>query len=95
MTATLQQIGWNTLKNRRRVQRLVLLHKAIYGKVSLQIPPYFRRPEKTTRQTGSENETDLYKHSFYPRTIKQWNSLPPDIRATENAAAIKKAVGAV
>jgi len=106
MTAALQQIGWNTLENRRRVQRLVLLHKAVYGKVALQVPPYFVRPEKTTRQTGSENETDsafinmyartdLYKHSFYPRTIKQWNSLPPDIRATENAAAFKKAVGEV
>ena len=58
MTAALQQIGWNTLENRRRVQRLVLLHKAVYGKVALQVPPYFTRPEKTTRQAGSENETD-------------------------------------
>ena len=66
MTAALQQIGWNTLEN-RRVQRLVLLHKAVYGRVALQVPPYFVRPEKTTRQTGFKIETDSAFMNMYAR----------------------------
>ena len=35
-------------------------------------------------------ERDIYKYSFYPRTIAEGNSTPPDITKSTNVNSFKK-----
>ena len=32
---------------------------------------------------------DSYKYSFYPRTIVEWNSIPPEIRKAKSVNSFK------
>ena len=37
-------------------------------------------------------KSDYRKFSFFPRTIRDWNALPPDIAAAESLEIFKKRV---
>ncbi len=98
MTKILEDLKWDTLEKRRKVQRLTLLYKAVHGFIHIPLPGYLERPNRVDRghhshhfiQLGSQ--TNQYQHSFSPRTVAAWNSLPPDIVAHLDAASFKKAV---
>ncbi|VDI43020.1 Hypothetical predicted protein [Mytilus galloprovincialis] len=72
----------NTKKNWNN--RLCMFYKATHGKAAVNIPSYVRRPSTSTRQyhpekfTQISTSTDAYKYSYIPRTITDWNSLPPE-----------------
>ena len=74
-----------TLELRRKISRLQLFHKAIYGSVAMSIPQYFQQTQRPTRNhhplhlIQPQTLTSAYQQSFYPRTVKEWNSLPTSI----------------
>ena len=85
MTALLQQLSWQTLEARRRLARLVLFYELVNGEAAIAIPPYIQRTSVQTRQHHTDKfmmvraATDTYKYSFIPRTIADWNKLPPEV----------------
>ena len=85
VTTILLNLGWQTLENRRKMARLTLFYKSINGEAAVNIPPYLTKPTTRTRQYHSQRfsrlrtSTDTYKYSFIPRTISDWNNLPPEI----------------
>ncbi len=96
ITALRKDLGWATLEDRRKVKRLTLLHKAIHGKVAINIAA-----QRSTRQSRRGNDhrfippatyIDAYKFSFHPRTINDWNSLPGSISGIEDEDDFKSAV---
>ena len=81
MTGILGQLKWESLKKRRKDNRLVLLYKGLKGKAS--VPTADLMPK--TRRARSQNfvafqipiaNTDVYKGSFFPQNIRYWNALP-------------------
>ena len=82
---TIQNLGWQTLENRRKMARLTLFYKSINVEAAVNIPPYLTKPTTRTRQYHSQRfsrlstSTDTYKYSFIPRTISDWNNLPPEV----------------
>jgi len=52
-------------------------------------------PKRQTRNTHSRycqipsTSSDYRKESFFPRTIREWNALPPDIVAAKTHEAFK------
>ena len=84
VTNILNTLGWPSLQSRRKTSRLTLLYKATHDKAAINIPSYIRRPSISTRQyypykfSQISTSTDAYKFSFLPRTITDWNSLPPE-----------------
>ena len=64
--------------------RLILLYKGLKGKASVptdDIIPKTRRcrnQHSMAFQTPTAN-TDVYKGSFFPQTIKDWNALPDSL----------------
>ena len=96
VSAMLDNLQWPTLTHRRKVARLSMLKKmtrneAIVSK-KLLIPT-------TRQQRGHEQQFQtihcrtLYRQqSFLPRTIKDWNSLPPDTIAADSLDAFKARV---
>ena len=79
MTGILGQLKWESLKYRRKDNRLILLYKGLKGKANVptdDIPKtrYCRNWHSMAFQTPIAN-TDVYKGSFFPQTIRDWNAL--------------------
>ena len=82
-TALLKELGWSPLEERRRTQRLCMMYKIVHGLVAVP-PTHLVKPNRQLRghrykyQHISTN-CEQSKHSFYPRTIREWNSLDANI----------------
>ena len=81
-----EQLGWESLTERRRFRRLVQLYKIVNGLT----PEYLRSPVPSSRShsfdTRSGNvipivkcRTTSYMNSFYPHAVKIWNELGPEL----------------
>lgn len=98
VTSMLHTLGWRSLQLRRADARLVLMYKIIHGLVaipSVQLVP----PGKITRSTHSftfrqiQTTKNVYKYSFFPLTIVQWNRLPDSVVALPDVDHFKLEVG--
>ena len=75
MTGILEHLKWASLKKRRRDIRLLLLYKGLKGKASLptdDLIPLARRcrnAHSMAYQVPIAN-TDIYKRTFFPQTIR-------------------------
>ena len=96
-----KQLNWLSLSVRRLQSRLVLFYKICHQNIAIPIPPYLQIPLRTTRHTSNINEnsytyrklrtsTDTYIYSHFPRTITDWNSLPPSLCATPTVQSFKE-----
>ncbi len=62
------------------------MYKTLHGQAAINIPPYVKH--KTVIKTRNSDPMkfipiqitcDEYKYSFWPKTINDWNGLPPNI----------------
>lgn len=81
----------NTLETRRKINRLLLLHKFLSGKIAVNEANLVQ--PATTRKTRHTSEhaltpifakTNSYKYSFFPRTVSDWNDLPANVVNANN-----------
>ena len=81
----MQRLKWRPLADRRKDARLVMLYKIdreliVINKENRLIPP-----GRKTRQAHNRSfqipssRIDTKKMSFFPRTVRDWNLLAPDI----------------
>ena len=89
MTGILEKLKWESLKEKRKESRLIMLYKGLKGAASIStydlVPPirHTRKHHSLTLHTPLAS-TDTYKCSFFPHTIRDWNSLTNSlISATE------------
>ena len=79
MTGILEQLKWESLKIRRD-SRIIMFYKGLKGVASIPsndlVPPvrHIRKHHSLAFQTPFAN-TDIYKSSFFPKTIRDWKSL--------------------
>ena len=77
VTKLLEELGWKSLKNRRKVDRLCLLKKALDKNATLPLDD-LSKPVKRTRHMHNSYyitiyaRTNIFKFSFVPRTVKWW-----------------------
>ena len=85
MTGILEQLKWESLKKRRKDNRLILLSKSL--KVKARIPTgdlipntrLCRNQQSMAFQIPSAS-VEAYKCSFFPQIIRDWNVLPDSLR---------------
>ena len=80
MTGILEQLKWESLKKRRKDNRLILLYKGLKGKTDLQvtISPRLGFAEINIYSMAFQipsARVEAYKCSFFPKTIRDWNVL--------------------
>ncbi|XP_071479335.1 uncharacterized protein B0403.1-like [Diadema antillarum] len=84
----LEQLGWPSLQKRREASRgaLTMLYKMHNSLVDINMDHHPIHP--ITRQTRTVHpygylvpisRTEQHKQSFFPRTVRQWNSLPQEV----------------
>ena len=84
MTDILGQLKWESLKKRRKNNRLTLLYKGLKSKASVPadalIPKtrHCRNQHFMAFQTPISN-TDVYKGNFFLQTIRDWYDLPDSL----------------
>ncbi len=71
---------------RRQAHRLTLMHKITNNYIDIDPHTYLHNTNnRRTRNTHNHtyltyhSNTDSYKHSYFPRTIRDWNRLPQTI----------------
>ena len=86
VTDMIKDLGWATLETRRRQFRLTLMHKLTRGLIDIDSRKYLiHHPKSRTR--GSHQlkfrvlyaSKNIFKFSFFPRTLADWNCLPEAI----------------
>ena len=80
MTGILQQLKLESLKKRRKDSRLIMLYKGLKGAVSIPIndlvlPNWRIKNQHSVAFQIPMVGTDIYKSSFLPQTIRDWNLL--------------------
>lgn len=96
-SALLLQHNIQSLETRRRILRLRFLFLLKTNKLSMA-PDLYLQPitSRSTRNRHTESlkpyfaRTNIFKFSFFPRTITEWNQLPPS--STVDVDAIEQAV---
>ena len=80
MIGILEQLKWESLEKRRKDNRLIMLYKGLKSAVSIPtddlVPPNRRtRNHRSLAFQTPLTGTDIYKSSFFPQIIRDWNSL--------------------
>ena len=83
-TGILGQLNWESLKKRRKDNRLILLYKGLKGKASIPTDDLIPKTKRGRNQHSKAFQTpianaDVYKCSFCPQTIRDWNVLPDSL----------------
>ena len=82
ITKMLAELHWPTLQNRRKQACLILMFKIVNGNLMvparcLPQPPTITctRANHSLKYAHLQSDMDIYRYSFLPRTIPQWNNL--------------------
>ena len=87
-----QQLGLETLRERRQTDKATMMYKIINGLVDVQTPPEMKFVESITRGASKKIQSyhsskDCSLHSFFPSAIRLWRNLPPQaLNATSPAS---------
>ena len=92
-------LGWPVLQSRRQIARLSELFKLIHGESPLPASSLLVRQRFTRSSSNSQSfinistRTNIYKYSFFPRSIAEWNGLPVEIRSSPSLGSFKLKLG--
>ena len=81
MTGILGQLKWESLKKRRKNNRLILLYKGLKGKARIPLDDLVPKTRRCRNQHSlsfqiPSTSKGVYKNSIFPWTIRDWmNSL--------------------
>ena len=80
MTGILGQLKWGSLKKRGKVNRIILLYKGLKGKARIPTDDLIPKTRRGRNQHSLAFQIfsaskDVYKYSFFPKTIRDWNDL--------------------
>ena len=95
----IQQLKWNTLEHRRRVEDLTMFHKIEKNLVRIKFPPPVVPSRITHTRKNHERQKavigaslNVYKYSYFVRTIPTWNDLTADCVEAKDSIAFKSAL---
>ncbi|VDI43501.1 Hypothetical predicted protein [Mytilus galloprovincialis] len=84
VTNMIQLLKWELLQDRRKDHRLLIVYKANNGMISIPevdsiINKSYTRTRGANRLRQIYTITEVYRQSFFPRTIQNWNQLPTTV----------------
>ncbi len=94
----LREIGWVSLSDRRKIQKLILVHKYKYGNLPSYLNELFPQTVDEANNYNLRNNSDfitlarrteIYSQSVIPSSLQLWNDLNNDIREINTLSAFK------
>ena len=86
VTEMKKELDWELLETRRKATRATLFHQALAGYLAIPMQNVLRPVQRSSRNNKFiqiRANKNCYKYSFIPRTLVDWNSLPPQITTIE------------
>ena len=91
-----QSLGWDSLHHRGVPSQGTMFCKIYMGHVGISLPPDVipnERPSRAPNCRPFKHEVkvsnDMYKYSFYPKTIALWNDIPLSFTNIDNLDTFK------
>ena len=81
VTPMIQSLGWDSLHHRRLLSQGTMFYKIYMGHVGISLPSDVTPNERPSRAPNCRPfkqlkvNNDIYKYSFYPRTVVLWNNI--------------------
>ena len=94
----IQHLNWRSLAHRRSDTRLIMLYKINYSLVAITKTDRLIPPLRQSRNIHSlsfqipQCRLQVRQQSFFPRTIKLWNSIPMNIVMSDSVESFKTAI---
>jgi hypothetical protein len=95
----LNDLNWLSLQERRKNIRLAIMYKIHANDIAIPIPEYVQRQTLTTTRQyhpmkfrSMKASTNVYKCSYFPNTISEWNSLPSSVLNSNSIEIFKSAL---
>lgn len=99
VTSMLKELKWNTLEHSRANADVILMYNIVYHLIA--IPAIYQPPLASLRSTRNSHSLkflpyhcriNVYQHSFFPRIVLFWNSLPEPIVLLPTLEEFKPAI---
>ena len=96
VTDMLSSIGWKSLETRLREARLCLMFKLYHGDMKLDVsniiykPHYMGRNDHEKKIRRIQSRLLSYHNSFFPKTVRDWNTLSSGLVETNSVVEFKK-----
>ena len=99
VTSMIQNLGWEELQHRREQCKTIMMYRIVNDLIDIPAENYLIHSGTTTRGHGTRFlvpycSVNAYKSSFFPSTIRLWNSLPVSAVTAPSLDAFKGCVGA-
>ena len=91
-----EELGWESLTNRRWCRRLVTFYKILNGHTPHYLAEHIpvRSVISQSLRIRSEStllvRTERYQNNFFPYTMKMWRDLSDEVRSKPSVAVFKK-----
>jgi len=89
----MQKLNWQTLSCCHDHWKAITMFKIIYNLIAIPADIYFKPATTVYRTQGRSmklkqptTRIDSYLHSFFPSSIRIWNSLPEDVISSTTLA---------
>ena len=93
VTSMLNKLDLTPLSDRRREARLIMLYKIIHEIVAINPSEYLIPNTRQTRSAHGYRQprcnTTTYQQSYFPRTIRDWNSISIEARQAATIETFK------
>ena len=97
VTSMLEYLKWTSLEHRRQHIRLGMLYKINNGLVDINPESFFRHADPRTRGSQrlyqEQTQRPVLFHSFFPRTVSEWNLLPTAISSAPSLESFQSRLG--
>ena len=96
VTEMIDTLNWRTLEQRRADSRLSLFYKIVNNLVEIPSSKYLSPCTRPTRHHHNNtfqipcSNSDYHLNSFFPRTIRTWNSLPNKVVESTSLETFKR-----
>ena len=95
----MKQLGWIPLREQRARNKTTTFFKGVNKSIDIPISQYqLNTNTRITRQSGNlkfkipSSNLDSHLYSFFPSTIRLWNSVPNSTKGTNTPEAFKSAL---
>ena len=92
VTRMLEQLQWESLESRRRSNRLLMLFRIHHQLVDINPHQFINPSQRRTRGVRYQQVAvshPVLRHSFFIRTVSEWNKLPPSMTSVDSLEALK------
>ena len=95
VSSMLQELDWETTSCRRSRADLICFFKVQHKLIAVPSPSLIQRPNRQYSSSYYQIpycSTESYRQSFFPHTVRLWNSLPPTVQSLDSLDAFKAAI---